>query len=251
MSSADSDEQDRSRLTQSDTRTIQALLFDTYGTVVDWRTGVLEALVALGQAHRLTIDWHAFLQDWKTRPLVERVNRGELPWMTMEAIHRQALVDILPRYGLAGLPEQEIDTLVQARWRLTPWPDSVPGLTRLKQHYIISPLSNASFIGMVKLAKWAGLPWDCVITAENARHYKPHPATYRTAVSLLGLRSEQVMLVAAHNYDLRAAQAEGLRTAFVPRRTEHGLAQMTDLAPEGDWDIVATDFLDLATVLGA
>ena len=114
---------------------------------------------------------------------------------------------------------------------------------------MISPLSNASFVGMVKLAKFAGLPWDCVITAENARFYKPHPDVYRTAVSLLGLRPEQVLMVAAHNYDLRAAQDQGLLTAFVPRPTEHGPGQTTDLTPEGQWTIVAADFVDLAAQL--
>ena len=171
--------------------------------------------------------------------------------MTMEEIHRQALGASLARHRITGLTEREIDRLVQARWRLVPWPDAVPGLTRLKQRYVISPLSNASFTGMVRLAKFAGLPWDCVITAENARCYKPRPEVYRTAVSLLGLRPEQVMMVAAHNYDLRAARGEGLRTAFVPRPLEYGPGQTTDLAPEGDWDVVARDFVDLAARLGA
>src|SRR5580765_7268731 len=185
---------------------VHALVFDTYGTVVDWRSAVLEALEALGAS--------------------------------------------LARHRITGLTERELDGLVQARWRLVPWPDAVPGLTRLKQRYVISPLSNASFTGMVRLAKFAGLPWDCVITAENARRYKPHPEVYRTAVALLGWRPDQVMLVAAHNYDLRAAQGEGLRTGFVPRPLEYGPGQTTDLAPEGSWDVVAKDFVDLAEKLG-
>jgi 2-haloacid dehalogenase len=230
---------------------IQALIFDTYGTVVDWRTTVLEALRALGRSRSLAIDWEAFLALWETRAILDRVNTGELPWMTMEKVHRLALETPLAHYGVTGLTDDEIDRLVLARWRLQPWPDSVPGLTWLKQRYVISPLSNASFIGMVQLAKFAGLPWDCIITAENARRYKPHPETYRTAVSLLGLRPEQVMLVAAHNYDLRAAQSHGLGTAFVPRPAEYGPAQKTDLAPEGAWSVVAKDFLDLAGRLGA
>lgn len=229
---------------------VQALVFDTYGTVVDWRSAVLEALEALGRARGLTVAWETVLADWEPRPIMDRVNRGEAPWMTMEHIHRQALGASLSRHGIGGLTEREIDQLVQARWRLAPWPDTVPGLTRLKQRYVISPLSNASFIGMVRLAKFAGLPWDCVITAENARCYKPRPEVYRTAVSLLGLRADQVMMVAAHNYDLRAARGEGLRTAFVPRPLEYGPGQTTDLAPEGDWDVVARDFLDLAARLG-
>ena len=230
---------------------VQALIFDTYGTVVDWRTTVLEALRALGRSRNLAIDWEAFLALWETRSILDRVNTGELPWMTMEHVHRLALQTPLARYGLTGLTDDEIDRLVLARWRLNPWPDSVPGLSRLKQRYVISPLSNASFIGMVQLAKFAGLPWDCVITAENARRYKPHPGAYGTAVSLLGLRPEQVMLVAAHNYDLRAAQRYGLCTGFVPRPLEYGAGQTTDLSPEGQWSVVAKDFLDLAGQLGA
>ena len=230
---------------------VHALLFDTYGTVVDWRSAVLEALEALGRSRGLAVAWQAILADWEPRPIMDRVNRGEVPWMTMEEIHRQALGASLARHRIGGFTEAEIDRLVQARWRLVPWPDAVPGLTRLKQRYVIGPLSNASFTGMVRLAKFAGLPWDCVITAENARCYKPRPEVYRTAVSLLGLRPEQVMMVAAHNYDLRAARGEGLRTAFVPRPLEYGPGQTTDLAPEDDWDVVARDFVDLAARLGA
>jgi 2-haloacid dehalogenase len=230
---------------------VHALLFDTYGTVVDWRSAVLEALEALGRSRGLTVAWQAILADWEPRPIMDRVNRGEVPWMTMEEIHRQALGASLARHRITGLTEREIDRLVQARWRLTAWPDAVPGLTRLRQRYVIGPLSNASFTGMVRLAKFAGLPWDCVITAENARCYKPRPEVYRTAVSLLGLRPEQVMMVAAHNYDLGAARAEGLRTAFVPRPLEFGPGQTTDLAPEDDWDVVARDFVDLAARLEA
>jgi 2-haloacid dehalogenase len=229
---------------------VEALVFDTYGTVVDWRSAVLEALEAMGRSRGLAVAWQAILADWEPRPIMDRVNRGEVGWMTMEDIHRQALGASLSRHRITGLTEREIDGLVEARWRLAPWPDAVPGLTRLKRRYVISPLSNASFTGMVRLAKFAGLPWDCVITAENARCYKPRPEVYHTAVSLLGLRPEQVMMVAAHNYDLRAARGEGLRTAFVPRPLEYGPGQTTDLASEDDWDVVARDFLDLATRLG-
>jgi 2-haloacid dehalogenase len=228
---------------------VQALVFDTYGTVVDWRGGVLEVARDLRGVQGLAVDWDAFLVDWDTRPILDLINTGQMPWMAMEAVHRHALGLSLARFGMGGLTDGEIDQLVTARWRLRPWPDSVPGLTRLKARYVISPLSNASFVGMVKLAKFAGLPWDCVITAENARFYKPHPDVYRTAVSLLGLRPEQVLMVAAHNYDLRAAQEQGLLTAFVPRPTEHGPGQTTDLTPEGQWTIVAADFVDLADQL--
>jgi 2-haloacid dehalogenase len=149
------------------------------------------------------------------------------------------------------LGEADLTHLTRTWWRLNPWPDAVPGLRRLRARYILSPLSNASFAGMVHLTRFAGLPWDCIITAENARCYKPRPEVYRTAVGLLGLRPDEVMMVAAHNYDLRAARAEGLLTAFVPRPAEHGPGQTTDLAPDAEWDVVAVDFLDLAAQLGA
>ena len=230
---------------------VAALLFDTYGTVVDWRTPVLAALVELGRARGLSVAWEAVLADWDPRPIQDRVNAGALPWMTMEQIHRLAATEALARHGVTDLSAEELDRLVYARWALSPWPDSVPGLTRLKKRYVISPLSNASFAGMVRLAKFAGLPWDCIITAENARRYKPAPEAYRTAVALLGLPAAQVMLVAAHNYDLRAARGEGLRTAFVPRPAEYGPGQTTDLAPAEAWDVVASDLVDLAGKLGA
>lgn len=230
---------------------MQALLFDVYGTVVDWRASVLDELRALGRARSLAVDWEAFLAAWKGcyTPGLERVNRGEVPWMTVEQIYHEGLARLLPEHGVTGLSDADVEHLVRVWWRLRPWPDAVPGLARLRTRHVIGPLSNASFAGMVRLARFAGLPWDCIITAENAGLYKPRPEVYRTAVSLLGLNPGQVMLVAAHNYDLRAAQAEGMPTAFVPRPTEYGPRQATDLVPDGAWDVVAQDFLDLARAL--
>ena len=229
---------------------VQALLFDTYGTLVDWRGAVRDELAAFGRARGLHHDWDALLADWKAcyRPGMDAVNRGESPWTTIEQIYRRRLVEVL---GLRGITasDAELEHLTQAWWRLRPWPDTVAGLTRLKRRHVIGPLSNASFIGMVRLAKFAGLPWDCVITAENARRYKPHPDVYRTALGLLGLPAEDVMLVAAHNYDLAAAQALGLRTAFVPRPLEYGPGQTTDLAAEGKWDVVVDSVEELAAAL--
>jgi 2-haloacid dehalogenase len=232
---------------------VQALAFDTYGTVVDWRDSVLGELTEFGAARGLDVDWMAFLAEWKAgyRPGMDRVNRGEWPWTTVETIYRWRLEELLPRHGVEGLGEADLTRLTRAWWRLHPWPDAVPGLRRLRTRFILSPLSNASFAGMVHLARFAGLPWDCIITAENARCYKPRPEVYRTAVRLLGLRADEVMMVAAHNYDLGAARACGLRTAFVPRPAEHGPGQTTDLRPEADWDVVAADFVDLARQLEA
>jgi 2-haloacid dehalogenase len=231
---------------------VQALTFDTYGTVVDWRDSVLAELTAFGAARGLAVDWPAFLTEWQAayRPGMDRVNSGEWPWTTVEAIYRRRLEELLPRYEIESLGEGDLVRLTRAWWRLHPWPDAVPGLRRLRTRFLLSPLSNGSFAGMVHLARFAGLPWDCIITAENARCYKPRPEVYRTAVRLLGLRPAEVMMVAAHNYDLAAARACGLGTAFVPRAAEHGPGQTSDLAPDADWDVVASDFLDLADQLG-
>lgn len=231
---------------------VAALTCDTYGTVVDWRGSVLAELQTLGAAKGLSMDWERFLDEWKGcyRAGMDKVNSGEWPWTTVDVIYRRRLDELLEAHGIRGLTEAETEHLTRAWWRLRPWPDSVPGLTRLRSRYIISPLSNASFAGMVHLAKSAGLPWDCIITAENARCYKPRPEAYLTAIQLLGLQPGEVMMVAAHNSDLRAARANGMRTAFLPRPTEYGPRQTTDLGPEGDWDVVAGDLEDLARALG-
>jgi 2-haloacid dehalogenase len=230
---------------------VRALAFDTYGTLVDWRGSVLDELRGLATARRLTLDCEVFLAEWKRcyREGMDKVDAGEWPWTTVDAIYRRRLDELLAHHGIV-LAETEVEHLNRVWWRLRPWPDVVAGLTRLKTSYVITPLSNASFAGMVHLAKFARLPWDCVITAENARCYKPRPEVYRTAIELLGLAPHEVMMVAAHNYDLRAAQSEGMPTAFIPRLTEYGPGQTTDLVAEEPWDIVAKDVEDLARALG-
>ena len=232
---------------------VKALVFDTFGTVVDWRTSVSQEVAQLATKKGLKVDAEKFAEAWRAGygPSMNRVRTGELPWTKLDVLHRTILDKILVDFGMKGLSEDEISTLNHAWHRLHPWPDSVSGLTRLKKRYIIAPLSNGNISLMTDLAKFAGLPWDCIITAENARRYKPAPEVYRTAVALLGLPAGQVMLVAAHNYDLRAARSEGWHTAFVPRPTEYGPGQTTDLAPEEAWDVVARDFVDLAEKLGA
>ena len=231
---------------------IRALLFDTYGTVVDWRGSVLRELRALADRKTLALDCERFLDEWKAayRPAMDRVNRGEIPWTTIDTIYRRRLDELLAAPDIDALAPGEIDVLARVWRRLDPWPDALPGLRRLKRDYILSPLSNASFVGMVELARFAGLPWDCIITAENARCYKPRPEVYRTALSLLAAAPAEIMMVAAHNYDLAAARREGLATAFVPRPLEYGPGQTTDLVAEDSWDIVAKDFEDLADRLG-
>jgi len=231
---------------------VKALIFDVFGTCVDWRSGVARDAAAVGRAKGVDLDPLAFADAWRGRyqPQMETVRSGKRPWTILDVLHRESLEATLSEFGLAGkLSPAELDDLNRAWHRLDPWPDAVAGLTRLKRKYIIAPHSNGNLALLVNMAKRAGIPWDCIIGAEVVRNYKPVPASYTEAARILGLQPPQVMMCAAHNGDLRAAQAQGLRTAFIPRPTEHGPGQKTDLAPDGPWDIVARDFGDLAAQL--
>jgi 2-haloacid dehalogenase len=179
------------------------------------------------------------------------VRRGAIPWSILDELHRASLISLLPDFGLSALTDQDIDFLVRGWHRLNPWPDVVPGLQKLRQRYIIGPLSNGNLSLMVNLAKFARLPWDVVFGSDLFRHYKPDSETYLGGCDLLRLKPGQVMLGAAHNYDLRAARALGLKTAFIPRPLEFGPNQTTDLQPESNWTIVATDIEDLAIQMRA
>ncbi|UCF76652.1 MAG: haloacid dehalogenase type II [Betaproteobacteria bacterium] len=233
---------------------IKALTFDTFGTVVDWRTSINDDFRAFGRRKRLgNIDWRALIDEWKTcyRPAMEAVNDGRWPWTTIDQIYRRKLDEILPLYGLGDLCEDDRVFLNRAWHRLKPWPDAVAGLKRLKKRYIISPLSNGDVVCLVNMAKFAGLPWDLILCAELFKRYKPAPEVYLGAVAYLGLRPQEVMMVAAHNYDLRHARSHGMRTAFVARPTEYGPGQRDNLRAEEDWDVIANDFGELAAALGA
>ena len=231
---------------------INALVFDVFGTVVDWRGSVIKEGEALGRAKGIDIDWAAFADEWRKDGYhggMDRVRRGELPWMNVDSLHRLKLDELLPKYRLSGLSEAEIEHLSRVWHRLQPWPDAIPGLTRLKQAFVISPLSNGNFALLTNMAKHAGLPWDCIISAELAQAYKPDPKAYHTAAELLGLPYDQVMLVAAHVGDLRAAQRAGLRAAYVPRPYEWGPHGPPVEAPDPAFDYVAKDFVHLAEKL--
>lgn len=227
---------------------VQALTFDVYGTVVDWRSSLLAELRALAARKGVSLDCERFLDEWKGcyRPEMDRVNRGEIPFVTVDAIYRRRLEELLATHRVPALSAGEVDDLARAWWRLRPWHDVVPGLARLRARYVLAPLSNGGVAAMVHLARFAKLPWDCVLGAELARCYKPRPEVYETALALLGLEPRQAMMVAAHNYDLAAAKALGMRTAFVARPAEYGPGQKTDLGPEGEWDLVAGGFEELA-----
>ena len=232
--------------------TVKALLFDVFGTVVDWRTSLIGELSEWGRGRGVEIDWPGLVDAWRGAyaPSMDRVRRGEQPWTNLDALHRTSLEDLAPRFGLHGLDEPALDWLTRGWHRLRPWPDSVAGLTRLKARFIISPLANGNVALLTNMAKSAGLPWDLVLCAELFRHYKPDPETYLGAAYLLGLAPGEVMLCAAHNADLAAARTCGMRTAFIARPTEYGPHQVRDFGPEDTWDHAVDSIGALADALG-
>lgn len=231
----------------------RALLFDVFGTCVDWRSSVARELRALGERLDLgAVDWPALADAWRGlyQPQMDTVRRGERPWVNLDVLHREALDRVLDDAGLQAVPEAERAELTFAWHRLDPWPDTVEGLARLGRRFVVAPCSNGHIALLVNLSRWAGLRWDAVLGAEIAHAYKPQPAVYLAAVEALGLEPGQVTMVAAHGGDLAAAAGCGLRTAFVPRPAEHGPGGTAD-APEQPVDLVADDLLHLARQLGA
>jgi 2-haloacid dehalogenase len=233
---------------------VKAILFDTFGTVVDWRSSLIAELSAWSAERGIKADWTALVDAWRGayKPSMDRVRRGELPWTIQDELHRASLDRLLEQFGVhnsdgTALSEADRDHLNRGWHRLLPWPDSVAGLTRLKQRFIIAPLSNGNVSLLLNMAKAAGIPWDMICATELFRHYKPDPETYLGAAKLLGLQPGQVMMAAAHNNDLQAARDCGLRTAFFARPTEYGPHQVRDFKADSDWDVIADDIEDLAT----
>jgi 2-haloacid dehalogenase len=233
--------------------TIKALVFDVFGTCVDWRSSVIRDLSAAGQAHGQTADWAALADEWRREGYIRgiaRIRAGETPWVSSDVLFFQKLTELLPKYGVDGLDAAEIAALARAWERLDPWPDTVAGLQALKRGFVISPLSNGSFATLTRMAKWGGLPWDCIIATELAQTFKPERQAYLLAATLLGLEPGEIMLVAAHDGDLKAARQAGLHTALVPRPTEWGPQAPPLPAPDPTFDYLAADFGDLARQLG-
>ncbi len=227
---------------------VRALTFDVFGTVVDWRGSIIDEGHRLWGEKRLNLDWAAFADAWRERyqPSMSEVRDGRRPWTVLDQLHRESLTKIAPHFGLDGLSDVELDDLNLIWHRLKPWPDSVTGLTQLKQTYTIAALSNGNLALLTNMAKRAELPWDAILGAEVTHNYKPLPAAYLGSARALGLTPAQCMMVAAHNSDLAAARRCGFKTAFVRRPREYGPMQTTDLHPTEDWDIVANDLIDLA-----
>lgn len=231
----------------------RALLFDVFGTLVDWRAGIIREARAAGLRCGIgAVDWAAFADAWRARyqPQLETVRSGGRPWTTLDVLHREALADVLGEFGLA-MPDAECARLTGAWHRLDPWPDVPAGLRRLRVRFVIAPNSNGHIALQIALARHGGLCWDAILGAEIAQAYKPDPAVYRACVAALACAPGEVMMVAAHNADLEAAARCGLRTAFVARHTEHGPAQTTDLCAGDAVELAVADLGQLARVLGA
>jgi len=234
---------------------VKALVFDTFGTVVDWRSSVIAEGMAWGKGKGLQIDWAQFADRWRLgyRPAMDKVRKGEIPWTRLDDLHRMILEGLLKEYHIQGLSEEEKVSWTYVWRRLKPWPDSVEGLTRLKKKFIIAPLSNGNIALMASLAKFGGLPWDAILGSELVQHYKPDREVYVSAPYYLDLKPEEVMMVAAHKGDLQAARSCGLRTGFIYRPNEfgNGSAGVPDKAQPSDYDVVSTSASDLAQQLGA
>ncbi|HZX68220.1 MAG TPA: haloacid dehalogenase type II, partial [Candidatus Elarobacter sp.] len=206
---------------------VEALVFDVFGTLVDWRTSLIDDLTAFGADRGLVADWPALVDAWRGAylPSMDRVRRGELPWTPLDALHRSSFDELAVRFGIDAALDEEARRWCVDRWhRLRPWPDTVAGLTRLRKRYVLGTLSNGNVRLLADLAKHAPLPMDVILSAELFRHYKPDPEVYRGAADLLAVPPGGVMLVAAHGSDLAAAARTGMRTAFVARPLEHGPA---------------------------
>jgi len=232
---------------------VRALVFDVFGTVVDWRGSLIDDLSAWGRERGLDGDWTGLVDAWRGtyKPSMDEVRaHPERGFVVLEDLQRASLERLAPRFGLSSLKDDDLDHVNMGWRRLKPWSDSVAGLTRLKARFLIAPLSNGNLALTAGMAKQAGLPWDVVFGSDLFGHYKPDPDVYLGAARLLRLSPSELMMVAAHNSDLKAAQELGLKTAFVARPTEYGPHQTRDFEAEGDWDVVARDFGDLADRLG-
>ena len=230
---------------------LKVLAFDVFGTVVDWRGGVASEMATIAKERRLSLDAGAFADAWRGKylPYLLRIRNGEMPWQVLDGVHRASLRELVTEMSLKSLTEADLDRLVHAWHHLPAWPDSVEGMSRLRPGYVLTTLSNGGMAHLVELNRASRLPFDCVLSVELVRTYKPDPRVYRLVPELLAVRPEESMMVASHAYDLAAAAEQGMRTAFVRRPQEWGTGKAEPL--DISVDIVADDFLDLATQLGA
>ncbi|MFO7746807.1 MAG: haloacid dehalogenase type II [Orrella sp.] len=236
---------------RTDLQAVKVLVFDVFGSVVDWRGSIVRDLSSWGASRGIAADWEALALAWRSyyQPKMEAVRSGQRPWTLLDDLHRESLESLLPEFGLTHLSAEDLDHINQVWHRLDAWPDAISGLTRLKSRYVIGPLSNGNIALLANMAKHAGLPWDLSFSTEWFKAYKPMPESYLGVANAMRVEPSQVMLCACHNDDLRSARAVGLKTAFWARPTEYGAAQAKDFEPTDAWDVVATDIRDLARQL--
>jgi len=241
-------------MASDDLEKVKVLVFDTFGTVSDWRGSVARMGARLAAQKGIEgVDWDAFARAWRAgyRPGMARVQSGERPWTSVDVIHRERLEEILPQFGMGDAFSEDEKADINLFWhRLDPWPDSIPGLLRLKQKFLIAPLSNGSLILLSSMAKRAGLPWDFVFSSDTFKAYKRDAAVYLGAIDLLGLEPGEVMMTAAHNDDLEAARSHGMRTAYVNRPYEYGPDQSKDFEAESEWDVITDTIIGVAEKMG-
>ena len=231
---------------------IKALTVDVFGTVTDWYSTIKREGEQIGSHKQINLDWGQFAKAWRSgyEPAMGRVRRGELPWTKMDVLHRMILDNVLGEFPALELSEEEREHFNRVWHRLDAWPDVAGGMLRLKSKYIVAALSNGNVSLLTNMAKHAGIPWDCILSAELAHHYKTDKEVYETAAHLLSLDPPSILMVAAHNHDLEGARAVGFRTAFISRPLEWGPGGDADTARDDEFDIIAQDFHDLATQLG-
>jgi 2-haloacid dehalogenase len=232
---------------------VRAVLFDVFGTLVDWRTSIATALETFGAQRDIACDWYAFVDAWRAAyvPSMDRVRRREVPWRNLDALHAGSLDELIRRFSLPPLSPNDRAWMVRRWHELEPWPDVRSGLERLRTRVIVGTLSNGNVALQVDLARYAKLQFDVLFSSEHFHHYKPDPRTYLRAAAMLNLDPGQVALAAAHNGDLRAAAAQGFKTAFILRPTEYGPTQTTDRFAEDDYDASVSDVGSLAARFGA
>ncbi len=232
---------------------VKALTFDVFGTVVDWRTSIINEGCLLNSQKGWCIDWGLVADEWRAgyHQRIDQIRKKQIPWQNVDSLHRDLLDDLVSRYGMRDLSEGETDQLNRVWHRLNPWPDAVDGLRQMRTHYTVAALSNGNMELLVDMAKNSGLAWDCLLPAGLSGHYKTDPEVYQMASRVLNLPEDQIMMVACHPRDLRGAKAVGMRTAYVHRPLENGLAVPFNPAPNEEFDVVASDFVDLARRLRA
>jgi 2-haloacid dehalogenase len=236
-------------------QTVKAVLFDVFGTVVDWRTGVAEAVRRFAGEHGLDLEAEAFADAWRARyvPGMRRVSSGERSFVPLDVLHRENLDGVLADLGLdpGRFAPAALDELNRAWHLLPPWPDSVGGITALKRDYIVGPLSNGNTSLLLDMAKAGGLPWDVILGSDVTKAYKPTSEAYLRPAALLGLEPGEIVLAAAHEADLAAARRSGLATAFISRPLEQGPGIPGAGVATQSWDLAVSSITELADELGS